>query len=194
MSNVSDREQRAMDLALANAHKAWDELRPVEKDEFRRQAEREGFRSEVSDGSSDRTNAAAYVKTAAEGTIRRLRDLIEIAANGSDDFPADRLAALDLDYTPETQDAAVERLDEWPLCIESTVTFEIVLGTGGPDTRLCFEATRVSLDEELDLPNYEIQRVFYRYSWSGSAEFELTGEDKETAEEYARRVVPELVE
>jgi hypothetical protein len=40
--------------------------------------------------------------------------------------------------------------------------------------------------------SYEIRRILYRYSWSGSAELELVGEDRRVAESFARRVVPEL--
>lgn len=97
---------------------------------------------------------------------------------------------------PHVADEAQERLDEYPLCVEATTTFEVVLGTGGPDDRLLFECSvdsnaASSMGGEVA---YEIDRVLYRYSWTGSAERELTGDDRETAEELARRVVPELVE
>lgn len=97
------------------------------------------------------------------------------------------------------QEQAEERLSEYPLCVEATTTFEVVLGTGGPDDRLLFECD-VARDVRGGMPSsdedesYEIRRVLYRYSWMGSTERELTGEDRETAEELARRVVPELVE
>jgi hypothetical protein len=41
---------------------------------------------------------------------------------------------------------------------------------------------------------YEIRRILYRYSWDGSAERVLSGEDYDVAERFARQVVPELVE
>jgi hypothetical protein len=97
------------------------------------------------------------------------------------------------------EEEAQERLDEYPLAVEATVTFEVVLGTGGPDDRLLFECSGtpspVQPDPHTPPPTvYEINRVLYRYSWTGSAERVLTGEDRETAEALARRVVPELAE
>lgn len=78
-------------------------------------------------------------------------------------------------------------LDEYPLCVEQTRVLEIVLGTGGPDDRLLFEC---DCDEEGRAVS--LRRVFYRYSWTGSAEVELVGEDREVAERFAARLIPEI--
>lgn len=93
-----------------------------------------------------------------------------------------------LDDPAEVEEAATQVLSEYPLCVEATTVFEVVLGTGGPDDRLIFEC---SGDVE---EGFEIDRVLYRYSWTGSAERVLSGEDREVAEEFARRTVPELAE
>lgn len=98
---------------------------------------------------------------------------------------------------PNVAEEAQDQLDEYPLAVERTMVFEVVLGTGGPDDRLIFECS-AGHEREADDPSqrttWEIDRVLYRYSWMGSAERVLTGEDRATAEELARRVVPELVE
>jgi len=99
----------------------------------------------------------------------------------------------------EIVEAPEVRLFSMPLAVESTTTFEVLLGCGGPDRRLCFEfdvenqgsdAAGVEVFET----SYEIRRVLYRYSWDRSAEIELAGEDREVAEAFGRRVVPELAE
>lgn len=190
----SDRERRAEALYYANrpatAMLEWSELPPARKDEYRRQAQ------------SDQTNAAAYVGTAMRGRMDDIADLVEIAAAGASTVDhADRLEALGIESQLDddaSREEADERLSELPLCVERTMTFEVVLGTGGPDDRLCFEC-EIGLacpadDDTITTPTYEIRRVLYRYSWSGSGEVELYGEDREAAEAFARRVVPELVE
>lgn len=211
-SNGTDRERRAEALYYANRpgqeRREWSQLRPVERDEYRRQAQREGFSDEVSDGSSDQTNAAAYVGTAMRGRMDDIRALVGIAETNDlsrvSDLSNAQIEALGIDVTDnagEWCEEAEERLAEFPLCVEATTTFEVVLGTGGPDDRLCFECDRVDLAAVhgqtvpfADRWAYEIRRVLYRYSWSGSGEVELYGEDREAAEAFARRVVPELVE
>lgn len=119
--------------------------------------------------------------------IIRTRD----AGEAPDDVSSEALEALG--FSLEGGDAVEEAerlLDEYPLSVETTTVFEVVIGTGGPDDRLIFECSGSS-----DVPEpFEIDRVLYRYSWTGSAERVLDGEDRETAEELARRVVPELVE
>lgn len=122
-----------------------------------------------------------------------------------DEWSNDELLALDIGYgqpgpleRDEIQEQAEERLNEFPLCVEATTTFEVVIGTGGPDDRLLFECSvyddgRIG-EAGYSPQTYEISRVLYRYSWTGSAERVLSGEDRETAEALARRVVPELVE
>ena len=80
--------------------------------------------------------------------------------------------------------------------MEATTTFEIVLGTGGPDDRLLVECETGGNRrwDDRDHAPCEIRRILYRYSWDGSAERELSGGDYDLAEHLARRVVPELVE
>lgn len=121
----------------------------------------------------------------------RLRE----AHNAADDADAALLEELGVEFEggDPLEDQAERLLDEFPLSVEATKLFEIVLGTGGPDDRLIVEC-REGEHNGVNQPSYEIRRILYRYSWSGSAERELTGEDRETAEALARRVVPELVE
>ena len=148
----------------------------------------------------DETDAQAYVETSAGDLVAELRDLTalteyEDSEEARQDVGAERIAALGLD--PEAFDRynAEEAIDELPLAVEAMTTFEVVLGIGGPDRRLCFECDRVEMNSVSEVPFvYEIRRVFYRYSWDGSAEIDLSGPDRETAEALARRVVPELVE
>lgn len=146
-----------------------------------------------------------------DGNLRsrldELHNLQRLANPGVDldEWSNDELLALEIGYgepgplSRETiQEQAEERLIEYPLCVEATTTFEVVIGTGGPDDRLLFECDvsqpHMGGDGPYGEVQYEIRRVLYRYSWTGSAERVLSGEDRETAEELARRVVPELVE
>jgi hypothetical protein len=96
------------------------------------------------------------------------------------------------DTSEDVTEQADRLMAELPLCVEATTTFEVVLGTGGPDDRLVFECERWP-GTEGSRDSYDIRRVLYRYSWEGSGEVELYGEDREAAEAFARRVVPELV-
>jgi len=194
---MSKRDERAASLASVNDGKHWENLRPVEKDEYRRQATREGFRDDY-----DPTCASDAVGEAMRSRLDRLAVLVKIG-NGEDSSRAEReavdLAAAgedDADGGWDVQQEAQDRLHEFPLAVETMTTFEIVLGTGGPDDRILIEC-RTEKDRAQDgdtLTTYEIRRVLYRYSWSGSAEVELVGEDREVAEAFAREVVPELVE
>lgn len=149
----------------------------------------------------DETNAAEYAETSARGTIDDLRALIDLY-DAVPQYDMDRLSSLGIENDPaddpeRAREEADERLVELPLAVEAATTFEVVLGIGGPDRRLCFECTRVEKDPGQPgflAEEYEIRRVFYRYSWEGSAEVELYGDDRETAEAFGRRVVPELGE
>jgi hypothetical protein len=154
----------------------------------------------------DETDAASYAETAMRGRLDDLSELTKAAGysgRGVIAVSAAKLEALGFDREGDPLNEQAERLlDEYPLCVEATTTFEIVLGTGGPDDRLLIECGAVGHHTvfgaghtvESKKPVYEIRRVLYRYSWMGSAEVELVGEDRETAEELARHVVPELVE
>lgn len=142
-------------------------------------------------------NAAAEIESNMRSRLDELHNLQRLANPGVDldEWSNDELLALDIGYGVEgplsreyIEEAALERLDAYPLAVETTTLFEVVLGTGGPDDRLLFEC---SGDRE---EGFEIERVIYRYSWTGSAERVLSGEDRRVAEEFARRVVPELAE
>jgi hypothetical protein len=150
----------------------------------------------------DQTDAKAYVGIEAASRIEDIGDLIALGEDGlqvGDELGAERLEALGLDIETFDADDVVEAIDQYPLCVEASTMFEIVLGIGGPDSRLVIECDRVEMDSEYVRRHgghfaYEIRRVLFRYSWEGSAEIVLGGEDRETAETLARRVVPELSE
>lgn len=159
-----------------------------------------GFAAETGD-------AHAEIDGNLRSRLDELHNLQRLANPGVDldEWSNDELLALDIGYgqpgpleREEIQEQAEERLNEYPLAVETTTVFEVVIGTGGPDDRLIFECSTYPRagQAEGDRPYviYEIDRVLYRYSWTGSAERVLSGEDRETAEELARRVVPELVE
>lgn len=140
--------------------------------------------------------------------LDELHNLLRLANPGVDldEWSNDELLAMDIGYgvpgalsREYIQEAAEERLDAYPLAVERTVSLEVVLGTGGPDTRLIFECDLAieepgPYDPQGARDVLDIRRVLFRYSWTGSAEVELRGEDREIAEEFGRRVVPELVE
>lgn len=149
----------------------------------------------------DETDARAYLETSARDCIDELRDLsalgeYEHPGEARQDIGSERIAALGLDPDAFDRYDAEEAIDALPLAVEATTTFEVVLGIGGPDRRLCFECDRIEggyYDDGSRIPStYEVRRVYYRYSWSGNAELELTGEDREVAEAFAVRVVAEL--
>lgn len=144
-------------------------------------------------------DAQAEVGARLRGRLDDLAVLVPVAEGDWSELEPGLAESVDLDPDGDMQDQAQTRLYEYPLCVEATTTFEIVLGTGGPDDRLlieCDTSDRISgtFPHEVIGTDYEIRRVLYRYSWSGSAEVELVGEDKEVAEVFARRVVPELAE
>ena len=145
----------------------------------------------------DETDAAAYLGEAMRGRLEDLRDLMALSTGDAEYRVSDggpRIGNRPGDYAGDHR--PLDRLDEYPLCVEATTTFEIVLGTGGPDDRLLIECEGGREESEVGAaPSaYEIRRILYRYSWSGSAERVLSGEDFDTAERFARQVVPELVE
>lgn len=151
---------------------------------------------------SNKTNAASYVGEAMRGRLDDLEALQRIA-RGEDlnEFNNDETLALGLAYgqpgpisDPQLEEEAGERLDEFPLAVQRTVQFEIVLSMGGPDDRIVVECERWEPSDRMPNGSYEICGVYYRYTWSESAEVELTDKDREVAEEFARRVVPELAE
>lgn len=146
----------------------------------------------------DQTDARAYVETSARGVIGDLRLLQQVADGDYDGGSDEMLESLGLDLDDDgcvDVDEAVDALHAMPLAVEATTVFEVVLGVGGPDRRLCFECDRVTVwGPSGDFEDYEIRRVFYRYSWSGSATLELIGGDREVAEAFGRRVASELAD
>lgn len=172
--------------------------------------------SEV-DAEPDQTDAEAYAPVVAERMGEQMIDwtrLMEAASDGAlGDELADynltreRVEELELDpdaFDGENVDIAMQ---ESVLAVESSRTFEVVFGTGGPDVRLLVDCDMYERDIEkhqvdvlgqLPTPpprvDYEPRRVAIRYSWSGSREVALHGAAREAALEFARRVVPELAE
>jgi hypothetical protein len=145
----------------------------------------------------DETDAAAYVGDAMRGRLEDLRDLMALSTGDAEYVVSDaRAEELGIDHGDYVGDQASERLGEYPLCVEATTTFEIVLGTGGPDDRLLVECDGGREESEIGAApsGYEIRRILYRYSWSGSAERMLSGADYDVAKCFARQVVPELAE
>lgn len=156
----------------------------------------------------DQTDAKAYVGIEAKS---RLEDITALQAVATESAgyglitDRDRLESLGVEVGPDglvDADSALDRLYEMPLAVEAMTTFEIVLGVGGPDSRILVECdvtppqSRPDADDGVYIraTAYEIRRVLFRYSWEGTGTVQLTGDDKETAEAFARRVVPELSE
>lgn len=143
-------------------------------------------------------DAKAEVEQAMRSRMDDIADLTQVATGEGDELDLSE-HGVDAGEGWERQEQAQERLRELPLAVEKTVTFEIVLGTGGPDDRIIVECDVIDgrvtgAISGSDQPRYEIRRVLYRYSWTGSAEVELTGDDREVAEAFAREVVAELIE
>lgn len=131
-----------------------------------------------------------------EGNMRsRLADLAMLVNIAAGKGSRTERASMDIDTEDAegAREGAEERLREYPLCVEATTTFEVVLGTGGPDDRLLFECSAVEPGpHDGHGGSWEINRVLYRYSWTGSAERVLSGDDQVVAEELAHQVIPEL--
>lgn len=102
----------------------------------------------------------------------------------------DKLEALGIKDKHATEDdgqaaeEASDRLDEYHACVDTKATFEIVISGGGPSDAFLIQCNVFG-------GKYEIRSVLYRHSYGMR---ELIGEDRETAEAFARRVVPELSE
>jgi hypothetical protein len=153
----------------------------------------------------DATDAAAYIGEAKRGRLNDL-DALRQVIDGEGDL-VDEAVMLGLGIGAEYDDHELQQepsaddaecvLDTYALAVESALVVEVVLGTGGPDDRLVFECSLIRgsrPDTAGAAGEVAIRRVLYRYTWAGSAEVELVGEDRRIAEEYGRRVVPELAE
>jgi hypothetical protein len=145
----------------------------------------------------DQTNAAEYIDTAKKGRLGDIADLLKLSGGDIDyEVDAARAREFGIDDGDYVGDQADELLSSYPLCVETQISFEIVIGTGGPDDRLIVECD-VELLEPSEFGRFgdlDVSRILYRYSWDGSAERVLGGEDREVAEAFARRVVPELAD
>jgi hypothetical protein len=158
--------------------------------------------SDTRNGTNE-TNVGAYIETSMRARLDDVQDLIKLAGGDEGhEITDDRAAALGLDPDGDLpgmfRESAESALTEYPARVEVTITFEVVLGFG-TDDRLLIECDvaddGIAGRPTLDGCRFEIRRVLYRLSkWSAGSEVVLTGEDREAAEELARRVVPELVE
>jgi hypothetical protein len=144
-----------------------------------------------------RTGARPCVKAGARGLVRHLAAL-SIYADGGILFDRSQASVLlGIDGPADREDvraAAVGALDDLAGGVEATTTFEVGLAGGEPERRLCFECetyeeSHILADGSISQVQYEVRRVLYRHP---EAEIELGGEDREVAEAFARRVVPEL--
>src|SRR5690606_23107435 len=99
---------------------------------------------EVCPMTTDQTNAREYVSEAMRGPVDDRRDLLTLADGGDPDYtvPDERVAALGIDPGDYVGDQALESLHAYPLAVEVMTTFEIVLGVGGPDSRILVECDR----------------------------------------------------
>ena len=139
-----------------------------------------------------------------EGRLADFRDLVALACGddpAADTLGADRIEELgieaQLDGDARREDAETRML-EYPLGVSAYTTFKVELSTGGPADWLevvCtgdtpkYEATRD------DGAYYEVERIVYHFAdWFDHAEDTLTGEDREAAEAFVSRIVPELID
>jgi DNA processing protein len=167
---------------------------------------RDGLDSDVDGGSCDETDASEYVDIAMQERLKTLKTLHMVIENEGRNVAEPDIVAAELGIDPNDLDGdgrdlvevAETALYEQPLYVETTTIYEIVFGTGGPDDRLIVECNVIPPDpggvHGSHVATNKFRRIVYRYSWSGSAEVELIGEDRDTAEAFARQVVPELVE
>lgn len=147
------------------------------------------------------TDACTHASVSARQAMLDLEALLAVAGHEDAGFSAGRLedVGLRLDGGDPPADQANRLLDAIPEGIRTTVTFEVALANGGPDGRLGIECEVELLKAGEfgrfpDADGFSVRRVSYRCSPSGSAEIELTGEERRIAEAFARRVVPELGE
>lgn len=151
------------------------------------------------DTAPERTDARGYAPISARRAISDLQVLLDIADHCDPGFSGRRLEDLGfvLEGGDPLADQAERLIDARPWGIQATVTFAVVLEPAAPQRSLRLECDPDLLDlgELRRFPGrggHEVRRVFYRYSWSDSAEVELSGADRQIAERFAARVVPEL--
>jgi hypothetical protein len=99
----------------------------------------------------DQTDVAAYVGEAMRGRLGDLRVLSRTAEGHRRDYGNEELEDVGLEFdTLDMEEDAADRLYEYPSAVEVTTTFEILLGTGGPDDWLCLECDGSPADWQPD--------------------------------------------
>lgn len=166
----------------------------------------EGSSADPLAGEAGRADAPARAPIRARGLIGDLRIVTAVDATDDlsrvSDIPNERLESLGFDLGPDGEafeDQAGALMRSMALAVEATTIFEVVLRADGTNRRLCFECsatTESTIDPASGVyvpeGSHEIRRVYYTCPWEGSAALELTGEDREVAETFGRRVVSEL--
>lgn len=93
-------------------------------------------------------------------------------------------------------EAADQRRDEYPLGVSAKTVFRIDLSTGGPGDWLEVECSGDTPNYEPagEGEHYEVEAITYHFNdWFDHAERTLSGDDEKAAQEFAERVVPELI-
>jgi hypothetical protein len=142
----------------------------------------------------------AKARASARRAVSDLRALTAIASHehpGLADSQLEELGLVPAGGYP-VEDQADRLIDEVRVALRATVTFEMALRGTALDHRFRIECD-VDLVEDgefdhlpADADGYKVRRVLYLDPRSSLAEVELTGEDREVAEAFARLAVPEL--
>lgn len=96
----------------------------------------------------------------------------------------------------EQQEAAQERIYEYPLGVSAKTVFRIELSTGGPGDWFEVECNDIT-DNPAGPSSYEVETITYHFNdWFDHAERQLSEFDGEfaEAEEFARMLIPELMQ
>lgn len=153
---------------------------------------------------SEQKTCAERIDAHRDSRIRHIAELQRLA-NLSELTLADVDSARDLDLTAEDvesiNDQAYEALHELPLGVSAHTVFRVELSTGGPADWLEVTCTGHEIrrnaytDDTTAWTEWEVERISYHFAdWFDHAAVELEGADFETAEAFARSVVPELAE
>lgn len=130
-------------------------------------------------------------RAAASGQQERLALVSRVLTEGSTrDVSNEESEAVGLEFDGrDMAEDAAERLYEYPLRVEATTTFEVVLGAGGPGDRLCLECDGCPADWQPDLhtppPTVYGPLRPLPLLLVGRAGLRLRGEDREVAEAFA---------
>lgn len=132
-------------------------------------------------------------------TLQRLADAYDddtaraaLAAPGGMDWLAETGEDWNAGDHDAISDAARETLQGYPLAVSSRVVFHIDLSTGGPGDWL---EVFCDVERHEHWTEYTAERITYHYAdWFDHASRELDGPDFDTAETFARSVVPEMVQ